>query len=144
MLTKSCKKVATNFSCKNCDYNTSRKSSYEKHMLSTKHNSLTFVNEKLQENCKTICTFTCTKCNKIYKSRVGLWKHNKLCIDNQEILQFQNTPTNPSLLLEVLKQNQEFKDLIIEQNKQNQQLTKQVLELQSYLLVYGLNHIESF
>jgi hypothetical protein len=129
MLTKSCKKVAINFCCKNCDYNTSRKSSYEKHVLSTKHNLLTNVNEKLQESCKIISTFTCTKCSKVYKSRVGLWKHNKLCMDNQEFLQFQNNPTNPSLLLEVLKQNQEFKDLIVEQNKQNQQLTKQVLEL---------------
>ncbi len=33
MLTESCKKVAENFCCIICDYNTSRKSSYSKHLL---------------------------------------------------------------------------------------------------------------
>ena len=129
MLTKSCKKVALFFSCKDCDYNTSRKSSYDKHMLSTKHFQLTDVNQKLQKSCNT--SFVCRKCDKVYKSRVGLWKHNKICVvHNQEILEkIENNPTNPALLLEILKQNQEFKDLFAEQNKQNQELTKQVLEL---------------
>jgi hypothetical protein len=98
-------------------------------MLSTKHFQLTDVNQKLQKSCNT--SFVCRKCDKVYKSRVGLWKHNKICVvHNQEILEkIENNPTNPALLLEILKQNQEFKDLFAEQNKQNQELTKQVLEL---------------
>jgi hypothetical protein len=35
--TKSCEKVAYKFSCENCDYYTSKKSSYDKHLLTDKH-----------------------------------------------------------------------------------------------------------
>ena len=45
MLTKSCEKVAHDFYCMYCDYNTSRKSSYDKHILLSKHKRLTHVNK---------------------------------------------------------------------------------------------------
>ena len=37
MVAKSCEKVAENFCCLICDYNTCRKSSYDKHILISKH-----------------------------------------------------------------------------------------------------------
>ena len=37
MITKSCEKVAKNFDCSNCHYSTSRKSSFNKHILTDKH-----------------------------------------------------------------------------------------------------------
>ena len=132
MLTKSCKKVATLFCCKNCDYNTSRKSSYEKHLFSTKHNLLTNVNEKLQKSCNS--TFTCTKCNKIYKSRVGLWKHNKICIDpekekdKEKVEQSIDTTnnSNPNILFELLKQNQELTKQVLELSKETKTITNNI------------------
>ena len=81
MLTESCKKVAQVFCCSICDYNTSRKSSFNKHLLTLKHHELTNVNEKVAKSCKTNINnkFTCENCSKEYNSRVGLWKHNKIC-----------------------------------------------------------------
>jgi len=82
MLTKSCEKVAHKFYCANCDYNTSRKSSYDKHILTSKHLQLTNVNNKLTESCEKVAEssiYICHICDKEYKSRVGLWKHSKNC-----------------------------------------------------------------
>ena len=86
MLTESCEKVANKFYCLNCDYTTSRKSSYDKHILTSKHIQLTSVNTLLTESCKNneCCIFFVKKCNKEYKSRVGLWKHKQKC--NMEIV----------------------------------------------------------
>jgi len=119
MLTKSCKKVANKFCCLNCDYETSRKSSFEKHNLSAKHNQLTSVNKSLTKSCEKViedCNFTCHICDKEYKSRVGLWKHFKAC-------QFENVktennmkdePTDKELIMLLLKQNSQ----LIEQNNE--------------------------
>jgi hypothetical protein len=76
MSTKSCKKVAKYYTCDNCDYNTCRKSSYEKHLSTLKHQINTFSTK----SCKKVANdFICKTCNKIYKERSGLWRHNKLC-----------------------------------------------------------------
>ena len=85
MLTESCDKVAHKFRCLKCDYNTNRKSSYDKHIFTAKHIELTKVSQNLTESCTTTANlelYTCKKCNKEYKSRVGLWKHNKICNKN--------------------------------------------------------------
>ena len=47
METKSCQKVAHKFSCFICDYHTSKKSSYDKHIDTFKHHELTNINTKV-------------------------------------------------------------------------------------------------
>ena len=123
MLTKSCKKVANIFNCEYCDYNTSRKSSYDKHVLTAKHIKLTDVNKKLQKSCKKVAniSFTCQNCNKVYKSRVGLWKHNKYCIIEEEKTPFELTGET---IITILKQNSEFQQMLVEQNKTIMELSK--------------------
>jgi hypothetical protein len=133
LLTDQTPKVARIFNCQICDYTTVKKSSYDNHLLSAKHISLTILNEKAIKSCST--SLTCAFCNKIYKSRVGLWSHKKKCTQPQLCISttdpvLENTLTPPvndvsampafdmNLVLELLKQNQEFKDLLLEQNKQ--------------------------
>jgi hypothetical protein len=67
----------------------------------------------------------CENCEKVYKSRVGLWSHKKKCSSALDKEVDQALPLNQSMMVEIIKQNQsimmenkEFKDLIIEQNKQ--------------------------
>jgi len=80
--------------------------------LTRKHkntdNLLIFTDEKTQK----IPMFTC-ECGNEYKHRQSLFNHKKKCV-------IIKTPTEESnnVILELLKQNQEFKELIIEQNKQ--------------------------
>jgi len=79
---KSCK----SFICEYCDYITSRKSSYEKHLLTNKHkkNCFTFVSK----SCKKVAnsTFKCEFCNKVCKSRTTLWRHHKKCGASEEFI----------------------------------------------------------
>jgi|694.fasta_scaffold50733_1 hypothetical protein len=103
METLSDKKVAkgctTNYHCNICDYNTCRKSSYDKHLLTAKHQKLLQGDKKVAK-CFNIneTTFICKKCNKQYTSRNGLWKHNKVC----------NEVSEKELIMMLLKQNSEL------------------------------------
>ena len=117
MLTESCEKVAHVFYCNFCDYNTSRKSSYEKHISSEKH-SVNTVNTKVAKSCETI--FFCNFCNKHYKSRVGLWKHHKIC-GKMDFTEPENKPKVPQLttelVIQLIEQNKELQQALMEQNK---------------------------
>lgn len=134
---ESCNKVASKYYCVNCNYNTSKTSSYNKHLMTAKHKKLTEVNESKQQVSKSCSEIKCEKCNKIYNSRVGLWKHKKKC--SQKSLENSLTITditNPSIIMNLIKENQEFKSLLIEQQKmqieqqkENKELMNKVIEL---------------
>ena len=172
MLTDSNKKVSQNYSCIICDYNTSRRGLFEKHLLTAKHINLTSSNEEvsLHYDCDH-CNYTttihsnykkhlltakhiklsevsevseivsqpiqCSICNKIYKSRPGLWAHKKKCIEKPvENTIVPTELTSTAVIIEIIKQNQEFKTLLIEQQKiqmeqqkENKELINKVIEL---------------
>ena len=72
----SCKMVAKKYGCITCDYFTSRKSSIDKHLLSTKHQNRTKPNILEQESCPE---YICKNCDKKYKVRNSLWYHEQKC-----------------------------------------------------------------
>jgi len=101
------------FYCKKCDYGTSRKSSYHKHCESNKHKKVdleTFGNILDAKSC--VKTFTCDNCEKNFKNRSGLWKHNKKCTDM--IIDGINIKDKDALVLHLLKQNGELQNKLIE------------------------------
>ena len=114
MATKSCIEVAPKFCCKTCDYNSCRKSSYDKHLLTLKHIETTNTTEKLQK----VATYVCD-CGKKYQHHSSLWKHKKNCTTNlkgkeKEPEKKQDIPITNENVLELLKQNNEFKSLIVD------------------------------
>jgi hypothetical protein len=114
-------KNSPKFCCNICDYTCFKKSDYEKHEQTIKHKKLKMIQNDTQTrqnspNDNLIVNeymYDC-KCGKKYKYRTGLWRHQKDCNNN-------NSNEN---LFEILKQNQEFKDLILEQNKIIMELAK--------------------
>jgi len=106
------------FCCEKCHYNTCKKSQYDRHLLTPKHKN--GKNDK-NDNEKVPDALSCS-CGKKYKHLSGLSRHKKTCNKNKE------EPHEPSnnVILELLKQNQEFKELIIEQNKQIVELASKV------------------
>lgn len=113
------------FYCKTCDYKCVKQQHYDQHLLTAKHK------KRLSGNVlETLETddfdkrFAC-HCGKKYKNRDGLWKHKKLCQNSKN----STDDNSKKLFFEILQQNQEFKDLIVEQNKQNQELQKNLLEI---------------
>jgi hypothetical protein len=116
-------KICPKFYCEKCDYGTSKKSSYNDHLLSAKHNKSTIGNQNLPKFCSELCTeFVCNICNKKYKDKSGLWKHNKKCSEhtiNEQQTSVSSEFDNPENLIKYLmKENAEFKQLLIDQNKQ--------------------------
>ena len=102
-LLKSCPR----FYCKNCDYGTSKKSSYQDHLNTAKHQkSINFNNIMLQPCSK----FTCNLCSKKYKDNSGLWRHKKTCL--KKIEEKKEESTDKELIMLLIKQNTELLELV--------------------------------
>ena len=91
------------------------KNEYNNNSSSIENLSNTFK-ENLLEN--SLNKYEC-RCGKIYKHSQSLYKHKQNCNKNNII----NVDDSKNLF-EILKQNQEFKDLILEQNKIIMELAK--------------------
>ena len=137
MLTDFTPKNADKFYCENCDFKCCKTSDWKRHLTTAKHKKLTNLTYFTPKNA-TPNMHTCDICNKQYKSRMGLWGHKKKCVGQSKNETFVDTldnnsraltPTNDNnAMMELLKQNQEFKELLIEQQHENQELQKQLLE----------------
>jgi hypothetical protein len=122
------------FVCNICDYYTSNKKDYNKHMSTRKHQKRDKENHleqnRTENSEKSQSGFICEKCNKSYLSKSGLWNHKKKC--SQQPVENTLTITditNPTIIMNLIKENQEFKSLLIEQNKKQEELINKVIEL---------------
>jgi hypothetical protein len=143
MVTENSPKILKKFHCICCDYSCSNKKDFNKHLLTRKHEKMgicdTLVTNGDTESLKIPDSiFQCKKCEKIYKSRNGLWTHQKKCTfaepDNKIICKLINQN------IELVTQNQEFKQMMIEQNKQNVELQKQLLDLAKETKITTINN----
>ena len=195
--TEKCNKHKDKFSCIVCDFYTSNRYDYNRHLLTRKHkttqsdnvvvdeplektqhhnnNPIEYSNNSQQHNNQQNVSlektqaeylentpiqntlhieqikksqphniteprklsYDCPKCNKPHNDRAGLWRHKKKCAPNSELV-YENTlqPTeeitqttlNVNVLLDLLKQNKEFQNYLVDQNKklmeQNAELVK--------------------
>jgi hypothetical protein len=145
-------KISKNKYCENCDYSCSKLSEWNKHISTQKHKKLTDTNEKIS-NPKT---YEC-KCGKVYKHCSSLINHRKKCmeiIENHITLEnneankdtskethsndfntkndnFSNTKNelDAKAFLKMIKQNEEFKNLLIEQNAKIMKQNEEIMEL---------------
>jgi hypothetical protein len=102
--------LKNNFVCKCCDYKTTNKKDFNKHLSTDKHNKRD-KSTKFNETPPNPKLFDC-KCGKAYKERSGLWRHKQKC-NNLECPQL-----NANLVIELLKQNQELQKSLIELSKE--------------------------
>ena len=86
MVMKKSPKIPKNFTCKICDYITSNKKDFKKHILTRKHRNN--VKNPQNDNKKPpVVEFACEKCGKGYKHRSGLSRHRINCdIDQIEFV----------------------------------------------------------
>ena len=133
MLTKKYQECTTNYSCLFCDYTTINKSKYNRHMSTRKHLFNKNLTEKGQNGQFDKPLFSCLKCNKIYKSRVGLWQHSKKCSLEKEINNIPKTNIiDINVVMELIKQNKELQELLIKQaadhNKSQSEIINKLTE----------------
>jgi len=112
----------TQYNCNKCNYFTSKKSQYNRHLLTEKHKSMT-VHDVI-----TIDTIHKCNCGKIYKHKPSLYNHKRKCtvVCEESMPVVTNThvnidASNNTMILELIKQNntillenKELKNLIID------------------------------
>jgi hypothetical protein len=108
LATKSCEKVAQTFRCEFCDYTTCKKSSFDKHSFTLKHQFATKSTEKLLKDAQK---YNCENCSKSFQHRSGLWRHKKTCIVNSSLLVMEDSK---DIVLHLLNQNKQLQEQIIE------------------------------
>ena len=136
------------FVCEVCDFECSKTSDFDRHMLTRKHKNRTKLNIFEQENAKKPPSHICNGCNKEYKARNSLWYHKKTCdmlstideddtpSENMVILPYvEKKPTDnhfsilTNLVMEVVKSNLELQKQSVEAQKQSTEVQKQLIEV---------------
>jgi hypothetical protein len=104
-------KIPKIYNCKECDYNTSNKKDYKKHIETIKHIKLTQANLEIPNYLEKTKEFVCN-CGNSYKHASSLSKHKKKCQDDNKS---EKSETDSELsivesntMVEFMKQNQEF------------------------------------
>ena len=117
------------YECDNCDIRTNNKKDFEKHILTAKHLKIGLGDKIEDKGDKN--KLTCVNCNKVYKSRNGLWKHSKLCdLYNKPL----NEPHNENIINLFIKENIDFKNLVLQVVKNNSELLQQNQDLQKQMI----------
>ena len=104
------------FICNDCNFTSSNKKDYTRHLATAKHK---LRMNRMQNPPKHPLSYDC-ECGKHYKYKRGLWSHKKKCTyNNDEYTDNQlTTSIDSSLIVELLKENKELREMMIEQNKQ--------------------------
>jgi hypothetical protein len=100
-------KNAKTFVCEKCDFKCSKTSNYLIHLSTAKHIRLNNTNNIMPKNA-----YKCI-CGKEYKHNPSLYNHKKTCSEIADV-NYKN-----KIIEELMKQNNELKELIIEQKKRN-------------------------
>lgn len=128
------------FECKKCNFITSRKSHFAKHLATDKHKKMTnsnnlvtntFPKTTVDSSQKYICS-----CGNTYKYRQGLFKHKKTCASTNKKTQLsQDNDSNniveklTDIIMNVIKQNQNLISQNFDVLHQTQDTLKQNMEL---------------
>jgi len=115
-------KIRKNFYCKSCDYTTSDKKDYNKHVLTRKHKKSAKADKKTPN-----VEFACQYCGKSYKYKSGLSRHKKKCslinlgnVENDNSYHFvthinkkeQKTEPDETLIKLLMKQQEQTNETI--------------------------------
>ena len=130
-------KFSNIFCCITCDYNTIRKCNYDTHLLSRKHKMATNGNKMATKIQRYDCyVFKCEVCKKQYKDRTGLWKHKSkgVCKQIEEI-----HTINRDIIFLLIKENSDFKNMMIEQQNKIMDQQNKVLEIAKNVSTHNTN-----
>jgi hypothetical protein len=133
MFTPNPPKNTANFECEKCRFKCTRNAEWNRHIFTRKHLN---VSECLPEKHEDKY-FTC-ECGKMYNYRQSLYVHRKTCQesvllhteDNMKKEEPVAALANTNQMIELLiKENSDFKGIIVELVRSNADLQKQMLEI---------------
>lgn len=113
--------------CELCNFICYKNSNYQMHLQTQKH-----IDNTNEDKIK-IETYNCI-CGKIYTDRSGLWRHKKICNYQEEDITSEEEKNEDLHMIKIIKQNNEFKEVIINLVNQNNELIKQNNEFKELLV----------
>ena len=152
MDTKILQKLAKNYECILCDFNTGNKTNYNNHLLTAKHIRIQdgIQNlQKLQKNCKNknnAVKYKCKKCNRCYVYQSGLYRHIKKCIIlNPDIINPNITLDNSidNIMTNTIGNNIDYKQMflvLVEQLKDQSSLIKEIIPKIGNNIIHNTNN----
>ena len=120
------------FVCEKCNYITSRKSQYDRHILTAKHQyvykmlaNIDAIDPKSSDNnIKHTCI-----CGKIFSYRQSLYVHKKKCNykDQEEVYEDKHNyePITKELVMQLIQQNQSLQEMLHEQHNKMFEIAKE-------------------
>tara|TARA_X000000368_G_C23039676_1_gene716307 strand:+ start:1019 stop:1921 length:903 start_codon:yes stop_codon:yes gene_type:complete len=126
-------KVAQIFYCVKCDYKCIKKSNFEKHLTTVKHKKQLLDDQIMTNDDQKVAKvaqhlFTC-ECGKKYKYKQGLSVHKKNCkffLDEHSDISNNKLTISNDAVLKLLNDNQELKNIIVQQQTQISELIPKV------------------
>ena len=129
-------KNAEIYVCENCNFKCSKKSNFDKHLLTRKHKILTNPNEKMPKNA---AAFQC-ECGKVYKHNSTLSSHKKKCTfiietTKSEIVPIQSENNDyKHLLMQAMNEMKEQRQEFIDEMKKKDQMLAHKDELMGQMI----------
>jgi hypothetical protein len=128
------------YRCEKCKTETNSKKDFNKHLLTRKHTKLGHPQPVNVGNSNiNIPLIVCSKCNKIYESRSGLWRHQKTCgviekkAENVILCDSVNIEDPEAIKLHILENSSsnenKILNLVLELMKSNNEMQKQILDV---------------
>jgi hypothetical protein len=115
-------KTPKKYLCQNCDFNCSKLSDWDRHISTDKHRIRTLTNFDEAKKRHIIKMYSCN-CGKSYKHSSSLWNHKKMCkIDEKKD---EDNLSEKEMIMMLIKENKEFKDMMMEQNNKMIDLCKE-------------------
>ena len=115
MTTEKSLKIAENFVCEICNYNTSKKFDFDKHLLTKKHKNNEILQNTTEKSQKIAKKHIC-ECGKEYLHHSSLYKHKKIC-KTKSLIVSENTDYK-GMFMEMVKENKEMRSLLSQQQQQ--------------------------
>ena len=133
--------------CEICNFKSSKKSDYTRHLTTAKHIMTT---RGLQKSANAVWC----ECGKVYSCRQNLYRHRVKCaflreksailgestIDTDE----ESNPMNAESILNVIKQNQDFKDMLFDQSRQLHETHEQLMKSNEQNINMQLKLLDAF
>ena len=129
-------KNAEIYVCEKCNFKCSKKSNFDKHLLTRKHKILTNPNEKMPKNA---AAFQC-ECGKVYKHNSTLSSHKKKCtfiieMTKSEIVPIQSENNDyKHLLMQAMNEMKEQRQEFIDEMKKKDQMLAHKDELMGQMI----------
>ena len=144
------KDTNTKYSCIHCNFYSNKKSAYDSHILTSRH----LRNSELVANSvETARTYSCPNCTKKYFNYNGFYSHKVKCsqivkeeepiIENQTpivepiaepVVEPDNTVNYIELVNKLLIENQELRNFIIEQAKEDRNKHNELMNNQTAMM----------